>query len=75
MASVADYARVREIVGHVVAEAMEATVSSNTCETVAAVAELGQTHPEGVSVTDLADRLGLDKSAASRRWQTTRGSQ
>ena len=72
MASVADYATVREIVGHVVAEAMEATVSSNTRETVAAVAELGQTHPDGVSVTDLADRLGLDKSAASRRWQTAR---
>ena len=70
MASVADYATVREIVGHVVAEAMDATVSSNTRETVAAVAELGETHPDGVSVADLADRLGLDKSAASRRWQT-----
>ena len=72
MATVADYATVREIVGHVVAEAMEATVSDKMRETVAAVAELEQKYPDGVPLKPLADRLGLEKSTASRRWQAAK---
>jgi hypothetical protein len=69
-----DYAAVRELVADLVSEGIGASVSDATRETVAAVAGLAET-TNGVSVTAVARKLKLDKSAASRRVQEaiTRG--
>jgi hypothetical protein len=65
VATLADYAAVRELVADLMADAVDRTVSATIRETVAAVASLaviGET--TGIAV---AHSLGLDKSAASRR--------
>jgi hypothetical protein len=70
IATLTDYTAVRELVCDLVSEGVEATVPGTLRETVQAVRELldaqvpGQ---PGVSVTQLAQRLALDKAAASRR--------
>jgi hypothetical protein len=73
IASLDDYAVVRELVAELVAEGVDATVSDTVRETVAAVKKLTvDIDKEHVSIRRLADALKLDKSAASRRWQTAR---
>ncbi len=71
IATIDDYAAVREIVGELVAEGIEATVPQTVRETVQAV-EVLAADGEGVSVAQLAKMLKLDKSATSRRWQAAR---
>ena len=67
LASVEDYAVVRELVYDLIADGVEATVSPTIRATVAAV-------PEGasmeVTLRQLATALGIDKAAASRRAKT-----
>jgi hypothetical protein len=68
VASIDDYAEVRELVADIVAEHVEATVSRTIQETVAAVAHLTATEGKAeATVQEVAVALGLDKSAASRR--------
>ncbi len=65
VATLGDYAVVRELVADIMAEGVGTTVSDTVRETVAAVAML--TSPKGVSARAVADRLALDKSNAGRR--------
>lgn len=65
VATLDDYATVRELVGDIVGEAVEGTVSKAIKETVEAVKKLATA--EGVSVTALCKELKLDKAAVSRR--------
>jgi hypothetical protein len=62
-----DYEVIRELVGDLISQAVKASVPITVRETVGAVARLQQESQNGVSVTDLAKALKLDKSAASRR--------
>jgi hypothetical protein len=71
VATLDDYEVVRELVADVVSEGVEATVPETMREVVTKVQERGS--EDGVSITELAKVLGLDKSAASRRWQAARG--
>ncbi len=64
LATLDDYAAVRELIADQFAEGVDATVKPETRETVAAVKALGK---DEVSVTEIAKALKLDKSAASRR--------
>ncbi|MCI0342887.1 MAG: MarR family transcriptional regulator [Planctomycetales bacterium] len=64
VATLADYAAVRELVAALLADAAERTVSPEVREAVEKVCALG---PGPVSVAKLAAALHLDKSAASRR--------
>ena len=66
VATLEDYAVVRELVYDLIAEGLEATVSPTTRETVAAVPE----HSNGVTLRQIATTLALDKAAASRRVKT-----
>jgi hypothetical protein len=68
LASLEDYATVRGLVADLVAEGIGATVSECLRETVAAVASYET--DGGMTVRQLADRLGLDRSAAYRRART-----
>ena len=63
-----DYEVVRALVADVISEGIEATVPATVRELVEAVAVA----QEPVSVRKLAQILGLDKSATSRRWQSAR---
>jgi hypothetical protein len=65
VATLDDYIEVRGLVAGTIAEGVGATVSDTVRETVAAVGALAPR--EGVMVRDVADKLGLDKSNASRR--------
>ena len=70
IATLEDYAIVRELVVDLVSEGVEATVPPTVRETVQAVsAHAGE---EGVSITALAQALNLDKASASRRWKNAR---
>jgi len=64
-----DYAQVRELVADLVSEGVEATVAPQTRETVEAVRALLSDRPDRttVMVQDVAAKLTLDKSSASRR--------
>ena len=64
IATVADYATLRELVADVFAEGIEATVPTTVRETVDAVAALQKNE---VSLGELAAKLALDKSVTSRR--------
>ena len=75
IATLEDYQHVRELMRDVMAEATEQSVPKNLRETVNAVEKI-LTAKEGddvpaekvaASVQEVADRLGLDRSAASRR--------
>lgn len=65
VATVADYAAVRELVAEAIAAGVDATVPEPVRETVTAVAALAG--EPGVMASALADKLGLDKSTATRR--------
>jgi len=64
VATTVDYAAVRELVADVFAEGIEAMVSTTVRETVDAISALNK---HEVSLRELAAKLTLDKSAASRR--------
>lgn len=70
VATVDDYAVVRDLIDDLVSEGVEATVSPTVRETVQAVAEAPSA--EGLSISRLAAALQVDKSVASRRWQAAR---
>lgn len=69
LATLEDYAVVRELVYDLIAEGIEATVSDPIRETVAAVPAPADCIPdsEGVTLRQVAATLGIDKSAVSRR--------
>ncbi|CAN5564901.1 hypothetical protein BH23CHL4_BH23CHL4_07970 [soil metagenome] len=69
VATLSDYATVRELVADLMADGVEATVPASVRETVSTVREMLKTTPSDptVSLAKLAKRLDLDKSAASRR--------
>jgi len=67
-----DYVVVRGLVGDLVSEGVNATVSPTVRETVSAVRELAIEDREGVGVALLSTKLKLDKSAASRRAMAAR---
>jgi hypothetical protein len=72
VAELEDYAIVRDLVVEIIAEGVEATVPATVREVVEAVAGHTAASPEGVSLAHLAGQLGIDKSAASRRWGNAR---
>lgn len=67
VATLVDYAVVRDLVADLISEGVGATVSETVRQTVAAVSELKAISTEQVTYKRLGDRLGLDKSAAQRR--------
>jgi hypothetical protein len=67
IATLDDYAVVRELVADLGAEGVEATVPKNVRETVEAVKRLHADASEPVTNAAVARELKLDKSAASRR--------
>jgi hypothetical protein len=68
VATIEDYAAVRELVADLVSEGIEATVPATVRETVEAVKRLRQNSKgEPVTVADLTRELKLDRSAVSRR--------
>lgn len=71
VATIEDYAIVRELVKDVMGETISATVSDNVTETVRAVETLenGPDKCFSISVQAVAGVLDLDRSAASRRVQ------
>ena len=68
VATLKDYEVVRELVADLLAEGVDATVPKTLRQTVAAVVALtGESRECPTTVTAVARRLGLDKSAALRR--------
>ena len=67
IASIEDYAVVRELVADLISEGVGRTVSPETRETVQAVERLAPDHEDGVRQTALADELELDRGTVSRR--------
>ncbi len=70
VATIEDYAAVRELVAGFMATGVEATVPEIVRETVAAVAAASGGKSDGVTIAAVARELGLDKSAAWRRVKT-----
>src|SRR5215210_8675638 len=67
VATLEDYARVRELVADLVSEGVEATVPATVRETVEMVERLRDESEKDVTIAALAEELELDKSAAWRR--------
>jgi hypothetical protein len=67
VATLADYAAVFALVIDTLSEGVQATVAPALRETVVAVAALEQEIGGPVAVSKLAEKLGIDKSSASRR--------
>jgi hypothetical protein len=67
VATLDDYTAVRALVADLVAEGVDATVSPAIRETVSAVRDLTPNDGDAISITAVAGRLQLDKSAVSRR--------
>ena len=67
IATLEDYALVRELVADLVSEGVEATVPATVRETVEMVERLRDETEEDVTIAALAEELKLDKSAAWRR--------
>lgn len=68
VATLDDYAAVYSLVADILAAGVEASVPSTIRETVEAVrAELGRPQVIGVPLGSVAERLGIEKSSASRR--------
>jgi hypothetical protein len=70
IATIADYAIVRELVADLVSEGIEATVAPTVRETVATVGRLHDETEKATTLRDVAEELKLDKSTASRRLRT-----
>ena len=73
VATVEDYAQVRELVADLVSEGIEATVPATVRETVEALGRLYTEESEPVTIAALAEELELDKSSAWRRVRTALG--
>jgi len=68
IATLDDYRHVYEIVSDLVAEGVDATVSSETRATVEVVAALTKSERnKGISISEIGSALGLNKGTASRR--------
>ena len=67
VATLDDYEVVRELLADIISEGVEATVSPAIRETVETIRRILAPGSDEVSITQLAQALGLDKSAASRR--------
>jgi hypothetical protein len=67
VATIGDYAVVRELVAGLISDAVGATVRPETRETVEAVRNLAAEHTEGVPQSALAKALNLDRGPVSRR--------
>jgi hypothetical protein len=68
VATIGDYAAIRELVADLVSEGIEATVPATVRETVEAARRLREdSNGEPVTVAELARELKLDRSAVSRR--------
>jgi DNA-binding transcriptional ArsR family regulator len=67
VATLDDYEAVRELLADIVSEGVEATVSPAIRETLETIRRILASGSDEVSVTQLAQALGLDKSATSRR--------
>lgn len=67
VATIDDYAAVRELLADLVACGVEASVPITVREAVTAVRRLNEGTHGGVTVTAVAASIGIDKSAASRR--------
>lgn len=72
VATLEDYAVIRDLVDDVFSAGVGATVKPETRETVQAVAALQGDHEHGVPLPAVATRLALDKSVVSRRWRVAR---
>jgi hypothetical protein len=72
IATIEDYAVVRDLVEEVFSAGIGATVKSETRETVQAVVALRPDHDDGVPLPALAAALDLDRSVVSRRWRVAR---
>jgi hypothetical protein len=70
VATLEDYASVRELVADLVSEGIEATVQITVRETVDTLRYLHAEESEPITIVDLAQELKLDKSAAWRRVRT-----
>ena len=70
VATLEDYAKVRELVADLVSEGIEATVPQTVRETAGALGRLHAEQSEPVTIAALAEELELDKSAAWRRVRT-----
>jgi hypothetical protein len=74
VATLEDYARVRELVAGLIAEGVEATVPPTIRETVDAVKQIiQQSDEEWATNKALSEALNIDKAAASRRVRTAIG--
>jgi hypothetical protein len=74
VATLGDYARVRELVAGVIAEGVEATVPPTIRETVNAVEKIiRESVEEWATNKALSKELNIDKAAASRRVRTASG--
>jgi hypothetical protein len=62
-----DYEVVRDLLADIISEGVEATVSPAIRETVETIRRILASGSDEVSITQLAQALGLDKSATSRR--------
>jgi hypothetical protein len=70
LATLEDYAVVRELVADLVSEGIEATVPETVRETVEALGRLYTEESESITIATLAHELELDKSSAWRRVRT-----
>jgi hypothetical protein len=71
VATITDYARVRELVADLVSEGIEATVAPTVRQTVATAQRLYDETEEAATLRDIAEELRLDKSTTSRRLRST----
>ena len=67
VATLDDYARVRELIDDLISEGIEATVPQSVREVVEAAIQLYEEEDEPVTTAALARELELDRTAASRR--------
>jgi len=67
VATLDDYEVVRDLLADIISEGVEATVSPAIRETVETTRRIRASGSDEVSITQLAQALGLDTSAASRR--------
>ena len=70
LATLEDYAAIRELVADLISEGVEATVPATVRETVEKLALLYSDESKPVTIVKLAEELKLDKSAAWRRVRT-----
>jgi hypothetical protein len=70
IATLEDYAAIRDLVAELISEGVEATVPATVRETVEKLALLYSDESEPVTIVKLAGELKLDKSAAWRRVRT-----